>query len=121
MVILRMDSTKAGPVGRTSANLLDVDALKSASAFYTKPRNDPALFWRGLVRVLLFPGFPRWWVPRIGARRFRTFVLLETAYIASLALHVPPQRWLAFMGTSDDGETATGGALRAGARGASPW
>ena len=83
----RLTSPPASAKTRYAKNLLDVDALKSASEFYTKPRNDSKLFWRGLLRLLLFPAYPKWWAPRLGGRRFWCYVALAAAYLGALAMH----------------------------------
>ena len=54
----RDEETSKG-IGRIRENLLDVDSIRSASAFNTKPVS--SVLWLGTANVLFFPFAWTWW------------------------------------------------------------
>lgn len=82
-----------GPAGggKKPKDLLDVDALKSASAFHTKPNDsDLSVLLQGVLRVVLFPCFPCWWCGQVGPWVTGAYAGLALCYAGvAFAVHGP--------------------------------
>ncbi|XP_077989658.1 protein PHTF2-like [Glandiceps talaboti] len=74
--------------GRVKTELIDVDLVSGSTFSKAKPQYPwPALTRRGLVRVLFFPFFYRWWYHQMSSPIFIALLLLYCLQIISIVVY----------------------------------
>lgn len=79
------DRTSAA-VANSHPELFDVDVIKGAVGYNTKPKHNPTLLRKGICRVVLFPFYCRFWCNKIGPAAYTGYSVLFC--LQSIAVYI---------------------------------